>query len=533
MRTALLRITAVAAALGLGLGLGAEVARAQMPDARRMSGIPRTDPAVSGGTMTVKVVHGELIRPVEGAPVHVVGVGVGGKVEKRTLRTGGDGRVEFTGLKTDGSVAYWAMTLVGEDRLEARVPVVPPPMVGYRLMLAGRKLDAEGKPEGPPIDDAAGAMQEGDGQERKSVEVPPGEVWVLVDGLPTEQTVIELVELDGAEPPRSAPIERVGDKGLVARFRDVPAGDARVYIVRAREAGRAYYSKPFIATSRVGVGRSVVVFDQVVVIPHIGGGLDDDRMRFDAQFEIRNFSGVPWDPGPDGLLLPIPVGAVGANVSEEMAPRVRVDPERGFIWRGPVPPGETDVVVAWRMPIEDGQLRFQLQNTTLPLRQGTIFVEYAPGATMTPPAGFQPLVRGLGGRKFWVFAPVTLATGQTLEFHIDGLPQPAWLMRLGRSTGAILVSIALAALVLWLAVADPGKRGAKDDARRAAARRRELVARREKLYEDLVKLEKRRAAGQVGDDRYERERAQAISRLTVVLREIDALDAGRQATRAA
>jgi len=66
---------------------------------------------------------------------------------------------------------------------------------------------------------------------------------------------------------------------------------------------------------------------------------------------------------------------------------------------------------------------------------------------------------------------------------------------------------------------------AEGGARASGARRKELTAKREQLYDELVSLERKRAAQQIDEDRYETNRQAVVSRLTLVLRELDQLDA--------
>ena len=58
------RSRAICAALA-ALLLIASSAGAQMPDARQMSGIPRPDPQLATGTVTVRVARGSFANPVD------------------------------------------------------------------------------------------------------------------------------------------------------------------------------------------------------------------------------------------------------------------------------------------------------------------------------------------------------------------------------------------------------------------------------------------------------------------------------------
>ena len=98
-----------------------------MPDPRQMSGKPRPDQAVPAGTITVRVIRGDMgLLASPGTPVHLVATGADGKTTVRTEPVNAQGRAEFKGLATDGSVVYYALTLLDGDRLFSEQVVLPP-----------------------------------------------------------------------------------------------------------------------------------------------------------------------------------------------------------------------------------------------------------------------------------------------------------------------------------------------------------------------------------------------------------------------
>src|SRR5262249_42089664 len=137
----------------------------QMPDVREMSGIPRPDQAVPAGTLTVRVVQGELGRLApKGSQVHLVGVAANGRATLTTAALNGEGRGAGGGgpprLARAGPVAYYALATLGEAGLQPEV-VSLPPEGGGGLMPAGRKLAAAGKPIGDRGDDATRHASDG------------------------------------------------------------------------------------------------------------------------------------------------------------------------------------------------------------------------------------------------------------------------------------------------------------------------------------------------------------------------------------
>jgi hypothetical protein len=114
------KLVLVAVALG-GL-LTASSAQAQMggtggaagmPDARAMSGIPRPDGATAAGTVSVRLVRGQLTSFVTGHPVEFI---VNGK--SQTVKTDSSGRAVLSGVTPGATVHVLAM--VDGERLDSQ-----------------------------------------------------------------------------------------------------------------------------------------------------------------------------------------------------------------------------------------------------------------------------------------------------------------------------------------------------------------------------------------------------------------------------
>src|SRR5262249_46146269 len=178
-----------------------------------------------------------------------------------------EGRGEFPRLARDGSVAYYALSILGEDRLQSDV-VSLPPEVGVRLMLAGRKLDAAGKPIGDPVDDATRHASDG-----KPLP-PPGTVEVVLRGRPSARVRVRRL---GDPPAIVAEAEPSADG--TARFTGVPVGPDRVYVAEAE--GRPFLSSPFMLSAAAGVTVLIVAYGEPLLALQGGGLLDDDGLDFE------------------------------------------------------------------------------------------------------------------------------------------------------------------------------------------------------------------------------------------------------------
>jgi hypothetical protein len=492
-----------------------------MLDPRQMSGVPRPDAQVPIATATVRVIHGDLAKNAEeGQLVHLVIIKSDGTVEKITRPLDKAGRATFDKLVTDGSSVYYAFTLLGDDRLESQL-VSLDKMAGIRMMLAGRKLDASGAPIGDPIDDAA--------QPDQPVKVPENEVWVMVGGQIGEGAEIELVRVPDVgqkvQPGMTAKAQKAGDN-LVARFANVPVGGDAVWLARVNIGGRWYNSKPFMTKAGAGVGRSILVVDRVVLTEHLAMELDDEQLRVQVQWQLKNFSGGPMVPGSGGIVIPLPRGAVGGGLQDES--HAKLNPGKEITWKGVLPPGNNEVVGAFGLPVEDGHVRFEMP-APFGLFGSTIAVEKVPGATLRPPPGLQPNdFETDDGRVFWVMRDVTVQPGTVLRFSIDGLPSRPLRESVTRwFVGSLVLLLVIGAFAI--AVWNPGKPrrpAATTDVKAAASRRKDLASRREALYAQLLELEKKKQGDDVDDARYRAQRQTLVNRLTLVLRELDQLDAG-------
>jgi hypothetical protein len=103
------------------------VAAAQMPDARQMSGIPMPSGDVPAGSVSVRLVRGDLSNNIVG---HSVELHAGASVQ--TMKTDDNGRSVFSGIAA--GVEAHAVAVVDGERLESQ-PFTVPPTAGVRVVL--------------------------------------------------------------------------------------------------------------------------------------------------------------------------------------------------------------------------------------------------------------------------------------------------------------------------------------------------------------------------------------------------------------
>ncbi len=508
-------------------GQGPDPSSGQGPDPRKMSGIPRPDEQVPAGVVTVKLIAGQLGRYAPaGTLVHLIAYLPDGNIVRITRPVDAEGRAEFKDLARDGQTVYYAFASWNDDRLESQM-ITLPPQVGVRVMLAGRSVDEAGKPEGDPIDDA---------REQGTPETPPGRAEIFlggrikpeyVDGHIKPESVaslqVRLVEILPPDAPATAPRSvRAGvteDDQIVARFTDLPVGNDHVYLATFDSEGHTYRTTPFQMNALAGVVRGIIVTQKLLFGLQGGAQVDDERLWFELGLAIANVTGGPVNPGPDGFVMPLPKGFKNGRVSEEMGGRVIVN-DTGVVWRGVIPPGQHDVIVQFSMTVDGGRVVVDMP-APHGMLQSQIAIEKGPGVIVTG-EGIAAKPRMLdSGKEFLVLQDVMVRPGGSLRFEITGLPErPA-----AQRWALWIVGILVLGLIAWAVTAavmpsrQPGA-GGGDTARR------ELTGQRDRLYAELVNLERRRAAGAVETEVYERERRALTAKLVVVHRELDALDAG-------
>ncbi len=300
-----------------------------------------------------------------------------------------------------------------------------------------------------------------------------------------------------------------------ARFGSVSSGPDKVYIAKVFVEGRVFYSLPFQLTKETGASAAIYMYPKVLFTMHGGAELDDNRLWFQIQLSIANPGVAPLKAPGKGFLIPLPKGFIGASVADEMASRIGVESDKGFIWRGALPPGQRDFIATFALPVEDGRASFDM---ALPhgLRSGRMVVEDMPGMELRTPAGAKVVKKNQpNGRAFLEMPDMNIAPQQRLVFAIHGLPQPSiWAKRARWAVGAVAIL-----LVLWaLFVVLMGRRTFLPEDPVLVV----LEADRERLLQQLVKLETEHRHKKIDEKPYKKNRDKLSSKLAAAYRKIDA-----------
>ena len=382
-------------AIGLLLCVAAVSVLAQ-PDPRQMSGIPRPDPNLSDGSITVRVIRGSFANNVAGHPVELR---AGDRAS--TADTDGEGRATFLTLNPGEQVTV-ATELDGVT-IES-LPFAAPGRGGVAVLLVG----ASGDP--------------GDAAARPAAR--PGRVTL--------------------------------------------SQESRILVELGEEQVELYYL-----------------------------------------LDVFNQSPWPIEPEPP-FEFRLPPGAQGGTVLQGSTPRALVDGPRVWV-QGAFEPGVTPVRVGSILPYSgDGLVLSQVFPADF--EQLLVFVEQwgvldvasaqieRRGEMGAEETGLSALIWGAGRR---------VPAGEPVVLELSGLPHHSGWPR--------IVTLTLSAFIVAIGIV--GSAGGGGEA--GPNRRDVLERRREKLFTDLVKVERQHRQGRIKATRYGTRRAELIDQLQAVLRELD------------
>ncbi len=385
-------------AIGAGvLCLAAAVAFAQ-PDPRQMSGIPRPDPNLSDGSITVRVIRGSFANDVAGQTVELR---AGDRAS--TAETDSEGRATFLTLNPGEQVTV--ATELDGVALES-LPFAAPGRGGVAVLLVGASGDL------------------GDADARPAAR--PGRVTL--------------------------------------------SQDSRILIELGEEQIELYYL-----------------------------------------LDVFNQSPWPVDPDPP-FEFRLPPGAQSGAVLQGSTPRALVDGPRVWV-QGAFEPGVTPLRVGSILPYSGGSLVLS-QVFPADFEQLLVFVEQwgavdvasaqieRRGEMSPEETGLSPLIWGAGRR---------VSAGEAVVLELSGLPHHSGWPR--------FVTLALSALIVAIGILGSVGVGGETgpDPREALERRRE------RLFTELVKVERQHRQGRIKATRYRTRRAELIDQLQNVLRELDDL----------
>ncbi|PRP98324.1 hypothetical protein ENSA5_30570 [Enhygromyxa salina] len=193
-------------ALGLLIGLAASgsmvtpsVASAGpppgMPDPASMSGIPRPDPNLSPGTVTVRCLNGSFANPALGVEVELE-ISTAAGPQTRTATSADQGRAVFSGLDEFFGASVVAKATVAGQQLRSQSFVLGP-QAGFALLLVAT---SEGAAPATGPGQHPGAQPGGADPHGGQGAVPvPGQPFPL-DGRPRGTLIVGALDLSASDP---------------------------------------------------------------------------------------------------------------------------------------------------------------------------------------------------------------------------------------------------------------------------------------------------------------------------------------------
>jgi hypothetical protein len=353
-------------------------------------------------------------------------------------------------------------------------------------------------------------------------DLPDGSISVrVIRGAMTNNIENQVVELHFGTTTMSAKTDDAGR----AQFDKVPAG-ATVQAVTTVD-GERLESESFPAPAQGGIRLLLVATDPsrttAASAPAVPGQVTiggqsrvvfepgDETLAVYYLLEIVNPASTPVTL-PAAFSFDMPKGAIGTGLLQGSSPLASVIGTRVLV-KGPFPPGGTLVQVGCELPVTSGTLDIT-QRFPAAVEQFTLIAKKVGDLKVASPQLASQQEMSAQGEQFIGGTGGHVEAGQPLTFSFSELPHhspvPRW-TALSLALGIVLVGV-------WV-----GTKPTPVSVARAHEQKR-LVARRDKLLDELARLESDHGRGRVDDARYAARREEFYAALESVYAALDATD---------
>src|SRR5436190_3889775 len=358
-----------------------------------------------------------------------------------------------------------------------------------------------------------------------------------VTDLPDHAISVRLIRGDLSNNITGHPVElRVGGKTMTAKtdesgraeFKDLPPGAP--IKASADVDGEHLESQEFPAPDRGGIRLMLVATDKTK-----GPATTPDAPAITGQVVITNQSRIVLQPADENVELfylldiennalaqvnptrpymcDMPDDATGTTLMEGSTPLASVKGRRVTV-AAPIPPGHHFLQVAAALRAPSGEIQIA-QKFPANLESLAVVVKKVGETTLVSPQIANQREMPADGDTYIAGTGGAVAAGQPVSIIVSGVPHHS---RAGR-----FIALTLAAGIILLGIWAGGGRPEADGSARAAERKR-LHQRRDKLLNELVKLETDRRAGRVDDRRYGARREELVASLEHVYGALDGDD---------
>jgi hypothetical protein len=238
-----------------------------------------------------------------------------------------------------------------------------------------------------------------------------------------------------------------------------------------------------------------------IIIEHTDGALQVYYL-----LDIQNTARAPVQPA-SAVVIDMPTGALSTTVLGG-APQAVARGDRVTV-SGPFRSGPTPVEIAYRMPFDGGEVSIE-QKMPLSVSNLAVLMKKIGDMSLTSPQLPQVQEREFEGERYILAQGPAMTAGGTLSMTISGLPHHSPLPR----RIALGLAILILGTALWGATRRPTPGG-------SASRVKQLTGKREKIFNELVRLEQQRRAGSIDAAKYSERRPALIAQLERVYRDLD------------
>jgi hypothetical protein len=237
----------------------------------------------------------------------------------------------------------------------------------------------------------------------------------------------------------------------------------------------------------------------------------DESVRIYYLLSIQNSGTAPVDPAKT-FTFDMPTGALGTSLLRGSSPQAAVSGTHVRV-QGPFAPGATLVQVACELHSPSGTLEIT-QRFPAQLEQLAVVVKKLGDTKLSSPMIAAQQDLNADGVAYIRASGAAVPADRPIQLVLSDLPHHSAAPRLV----ALVLAVAIVLAGVWASTRKPG-----DEPNRVTERKR-LVARREKLLADLVRLERDHLNGRGDRGRYAARREELVAALEIVYGALDGDD---------